>query len=95
MNLTHSQLHAKAIEILALIADNNAAIKATKDNLVLLEKDPVLYGQMKDVFISQQHDTLNAFRDIKAMNVQTYAEIMQQLTEPIMSVSSNGLNFNL
>ena len=82
--MTNTQLHQHAIDTLNLIAENVKAIKACKDNLVLLQYDTALTASMKAVFIAQQHDFLTTLRDIKRKNVETYAEAMKRLVQPII-----------
>ena len=82
--MTNTQLHRHAINTLSLIDENVKAIKACKDNLVLLQYDTALTESMKAVFIEQQQGFLATLRDIKRNNVETYAEAMKRLVQPII-----------
>ena len=82
--MTNTQLHQHAINTLSLIDENVKAIKDCKDNLVTLQYDPSLDESMKGIFIEQQQGFLATLRDIKRKNVETYAEAMKRLVQPII-----------
>ena len=87
------QLHNFAADTLAQIETNRNLIEKIKNQLVEIEKDPVLTNGHKRMFIEQFQEQLNIVRETKRSNVETYAAVMKQLTEPIfdrMAVSSNG-----
>ena len=92
------QLHTFAADTLAQIETNRNLIEKIKSQLVEIEKDPVLTAGQKRMFIEQFQEQLELVRNTKRSNVETYAAIMRQLTEPIfdrMSVSSNGAITNV
>ena len=92
------QLHTFAADTLAQIETNRNLIEKIKNQLVEIEKDPVLTAGQKRMFIEQFQEQLELVRNIKRSNVETYAAVMKQLTEPIfdrMAVSSNGAITNV
>ena len=92
------QLHTFAADTLAQIETNRNLIEKIKSQLVEIEKDPVLTNGHKRMFIEQFQEQLNIVRETKRSNVETYAAVMKQLTEPIfdrMAVSSNGAITNV
>ena len=94
--LTHTQLHTMAVEVLAEINRINEAIRKNQDRCVLIEKGNEYTGSLKRDFIAEFHSIIADLRKVKAANVNQYAEIMRRLNEPIvnrmMMVDGDGIS---
>lgn len=94
--LTHTQLHTMAVEVLAEINRINEAIRKNQDRCVLIEKGNEYTGSLKRDFIAEFHSIITDLRKVKADNVNQYAEIMRRLNEPIvkrmMMVDGDGIS---
>jgi hypothetical protein len=94
--MTHSELHAMAIEVLAEINKNTEAIRKNQDRCVMIEKGNEFVGSLKRDFIAEFHAIIDETRRIRQININQYAEIMQRLNAPIvnrmMLVDADGIS---
>jgi hypothetical protein len=85
-----------AVEVLAEINRINEAIRKNQDRCVLIEKGNEYTGSLKRDFINEFHSIIADLRQVKAANVNQYAEIMRRLNEPIvnrmMMVDGDGIS---
>jgi hypothetical protein len=93
--MTHSELHAMAIEVLAEINKNTEAIRKNQDRCVMIEKGNEYVGSLKRDFIAEFHAIIDETRRIRQININQYAEIMRRLNAPIiermMLVDADGI----
>ena len=83
--MTHSSLHAMAIEVLAEINKNTEAIRKNQDRCVMIEKGNEYVGSLKRDFIAEFHTIIDETRRIRQININQYAEIMRRLNAPIVN----------
>lgn len=76
------KLHQQALDALYRIEENNEQLRKMYNNCVEIEKCPNTSASFKKMFIDQFREMIKETRRIKAANLQTYAEIMQQLVQP-------------
>lgn len=76
------KLHQQALDALYRIEENNEQLRKMYNNCVEIEKCPNTSASFKKMFIDQFQEMIKETRRIKAANLQTYAEIMQQLVQP-------------
>ena len=96
--MNQTQLHTLAAEVSAEITKGNTLIAKIKDQLIEIEKDPVLTNSYKRMFIEQFQEQLALVRSTKAKNVELYSNVMRDLVEPIfdrMSVEADGTITNI
>lgn len=76
------KLHQQALDALYRIEENNEQLRKMYNNCVEIEKCPNTSASFKKIYLEQYHDLIKQTRETKAANLQTYAEIMQQLVQP-------------
>ena len=86
--------HEQAMEYLKFIADSKDAITRCQDNMVEVEKSPLLPRSSKDLFISQYQETLQEWRECHSRYVARYADTMRELVEPYLPIAEdNGATY--
>lgn len=74
------RLHTAALEALDAIQECRKSIRTIQDNMVQIEKNPVLTRSVKNVLLDSYESAITDWRSNKDGWVERYAEIMQQLT---------------
>lgn len=87
-------MHEQAIQYLSQIANAKEAILRCQNNMVDIEKSPLLPRSNKDLFIAQYQETIQEWRECHSRYVARYADTMRELVEPYLPIAEdNGATY--